>query len=47
MASCPNARNVSGSTFARPFEPFVRPNGSAEFVKTTNAWLKKRVTIAR
>jgi hypothetical protein len=39
--------NVSGSTLARPFEPFVIPNGSAAFVKTTNAWLKKRVTIAR
>ena len=32
---------------ARPFEPFVIPYGSAAFVKTTKAWPKKSVTIAR
>ena len=40
-------KNVSGSTLARPFEPFVIPAGLAAFVNTTNAWPKKSVTIAR
>ena len=40
-------KKVSGSTLARPFEPLVIPYGSAAFVKTTNAWPKKSVTIAR
>ena len=40
-------KKVSGSTLASPFEPFVIPYGSVALVKTTKAWPKKSVTIAR
>jgi hypothetical protein len=46
-SACPKAVNLRLSMFARPFEPFVIPYGSAELVKMTKAWLKNRVTIAR
>jgi hypothetical protein len=44
---CPKAEKWSGSMLPRPFEPFVMPYGSAAFVKTTKAWPKKSVTMAR